>query len=284
MQTLSVEFANADIPWVALKGLALAPSLYQDIAHRPMRDIDILVSTDRLQAAAQLLRSLGFNLPEQQPSKYMRGTHQLPNAEIKINGFTISVEIHHDAIGQDAHGSLRFEPVKEQLEAVQCQDLQLPVLPAQLMLHQLCRHLQALHPGGRLKLVNVVDVMAFAEKNCQTLDWHAIHRSHAHIVNTLRCLHLIRPLSAELQTQLGDVKDVSVNGVGDIMQPLSTALSGQNSWRQRFALAFLPSDWWLHLYYGVHPERSLLYTKLCKHPLQVAQWLWQRLFSRLLGG
>lgn len=284
VQSLNTEFDNADIPWVALKGLALAPSLYQEIAHRPMRDIDILVPSDRLQDAAQVLRDLGFNLPEQQPSKYMRGTHQLPNAEIKINGFTISVEIHHDAIGQDAQGSLRFEQVKDQLEIVQWQDLQLPVLPAQLMLHQLCRHLQALHPGGRLKLVNVIDVIAFAEKNCQTLDWQDIHQSQAHIVNTLRCLHLIQPLSDELQTKLGDVRSVHVNGVGDIMQSLSTVLSGEQPWRQRFELAFLPSDWWLHLYYGVHPERSLLYTKLYKHPLQVTRWLWQRLFSRLLGG
>ncbi len=51
---------DAGIPVLALKGVALAATVYADPAHRPMSDVDLWVPPDRMPAAAAVLRELGF--------------------------------------------------------------------------------------------------------------------------------------------------------------------------------------------------------------------------------
>jgi len=50
----------AAIPHVALKGVALLATVYDDIGMRPMVDADILVPDDRLADAAAALEAIGF--------------------------------------------------------------------------------------------------------------------------------------------------------------------------------------------------------------------------------
>lgn len=277
-------FYDASISWVALKGLALASSLYDQVGQRPMRDMDILVSKPDLGRAADIMRSLGYSLPEEQPSKYMRGTHQLPNAEKKINGFNISVEIHHNAIGQDAHDSLGFDDVITPIETVAWDEISIPVLSKEQLLHQLCRHLEALHPGGNLKLINVIDVVGFCEKNIADLNWQFIESHYPHILSTLACLHYIMPLSEDLKNIASIQSTPLLTGVGKIMQPLTTIFSAKYTFSEKLRLLLSPSDWWLHLYYGVKPSHRLSFVKLVRHPLTIFRWLLGRLLSRLMGG
>ena len=284
IQELHEALDNESIPWVALKGLALASSLYLEVGQRPMRDMDILVPKQDLSRVANIMRSLGYELPEEQPSRYMKGTHQLPNAEKTINGFTISVEIHHNAISQDAYDSLRFEDVVESTKDVQWGDLSILVLSNELMLHQLCRHLEALHPGGNLKLVNVIDVVSFAEKNVASLNWQLISNQYPHVLNTLRCLNYIIPLNPELSGIVNVQQQPMLQGVGQIMLPLSTIFNARSSQSEKMRRLFNPPDWWLHLYYGVNPRHKLLFVKCVRHPLRLCQWAFNRLISRLLGG
>ena len=274
---------NASIPWIALKGLALASSLYPEVGQRPMRDMDILVPKKDLSRVADIMRSLGYTLPKEQPSRYMKGTHQLPNAEKIINGFTISIEIHHNAISQDAYDSLQFEDVDGLAEAVQWDDLSIPILPNELMLHQLCRHLEALHPGGNLKLINVIDVVSFVEKNIANLNWQLIFKQYSHVLNTLHCLNYIIPLSPELRRVINIQHQPILREVGQIMLPLSIIFNSRSSKLEKLRKLFLPPDWWLHLYYGVNPRYSLIFVKCIRHPLRLGLWLFNRLISRLLG-
>jgi len=277
-------FAKADIPVVLLKGLALMPMLYGDEALRPMRDMDVLVPKPQLHQAAQILREQEFDLPREQPSKFMRGSHQLPNATKRVNGFLMSVEVHHNALSQDVRGSLDYTDIAANTQVVQWKSLSLLTLSHILMLHQLCRHLEGVHPGSVLKLINVMDVVGYAEMYIEQIDWSVVQRDYSHIINTLKCLHLITPLSEALQNRIGGVSAASPNGVGRIMAPLTTIFSSRYNVKQRYQMLFLPSDWWLHLYYNVDPVKSLWPIKLIRHPLTISWWLLQRLYSRLLGG
>lgn len=284
IQELDKAFNDASIPWVALKGLALASNLYAQVGHRPMRDMDILVPKSDLGRAAEIMKLLGYSLPEEQPSKYMRGTHQLPNAEKKINGFLISIEIHHNAIGQDAQGSLSFGDVISPIDKVMWGELSIPVLSKEQLLHQLCRHLEALHPGGNLKLINVIDVVGFSEKYILDLNWRFIETHYPHVLNTLACLHYIMPLSEDLK-EIANIEDIPpLAGVGEIMQPLTTIFSAKSTLPEKLRLLLSPSDWWLHLYYGVKPNHSLSFVKFVRHPWTIFHWLLDRLISRILGG
>lgn len=284
VQELSSRFAEHDIAWVALKGLVLAPLLYPADELRPMRDIDVLVPRDQEALAADVIREMGFNLPLSQPSKFMRGSHQLPNATMLVNGFTISVEIHHDAFARDVPGHLFYEDVEPSLQIVQWRNMALPTLGHEQMLHQISRHLEGLHPGAVLKLINVMDVVLYSEQLIDDINWPLLRKRYSHVINTLRCLHFIMPLSPSLQAVVGGVIDTAPNNKGEIMQSLSHIFQRHNLVKKVLALLFTPSDWWLHLYYNVDPGKSLLLVKLVKHPVTIGGWLCKRLYSRLLGG
>lgn len=284
MQRLQPAFAEQGIELVALKGLALAPMLYPADHLRPMRDIDVLVPREKQQVAGELLKQLGFDLPDSQPSKYMRDSHQLPNATINVQGFTISVEIHHDALSRDVPGSLFFDEVQPFLQTVQWRELDIQTLGHEQMLHQVCRHLAGLHPGAVLKMINVLDIVLYAEKFRSQINWQKIDQHYSHVTNTLKCLHLITPLSPELLAQIGPLGETQVSGVGETMQPLSKIIAKRHSLKQQLSMLLFPPDWWMHLYYNVSPDKSLMLVRTLRHPLQIGAWLAKRFLSRILGG
>jgi len=253
---------------------------------RPMRDIDILVPREQEQQAGDILRSIGFHLPEAQPSKYMRDSHQLPNATKKVNGFTISVEIHHDALSRDAPGHLFYEDVIPHVQTVTWRELEFKTLGHQQMLHQVSKHLEGLHPGAVLKLINVMDVVLYAEQYIDEVNWDELKSQSPHVLNTLKCLHMIYPLSVQLQLKISDtpLDHKELAGVGMIMLPLTHIITKRNTVLKQLNLLFRPSDWWLHLYYNVDPNKSLWLVKCLRHPLTIAGWISKRLFSRALGG
>lgn len=277
-------YADQGIKFVALKGLGLAPMIYPDVRLRAMRDIDILVPPEKKHQAGAILRDLGFDLPDEQASKYMRDSHQLPNATKKVDGYTISVEVHHDAITRDVSGHLNFDEASGQIHAIDWDGVALNVLNHELMLHQVSRHLEGVHPGGVLKLINVMDVVLYSEHFIDQIDWQVIARDYSHVINTLKCLHLIMPLSEKLQAIVGGVPSVRPKDVGVIMPALSTIINKRRKLNEVCNELFLPSDWWLHLHYNCDPSSSLLVVKLLKHPCNIAKWLFNRLVSRLLGG
>jgi len=163
-------------------------------------------------------------------------------------------------------------------------DLHFNALEDVQMLHQVSKHLEGLHSGAVLKLINVMDVIGLADHIRTTGQWRRLEAEYPHVINTLRCLHLLTPLPTALQQQVGNLPIQTPQGVGQIMGSLRSALQSKIPLRQRFKRLLLPSDWWLYLYYNVNPNKSLLWIKLVRHPLRIANWLLRRVYSRVLGG
>ena len=277
-------FKQHDLPYLALKGAALMPHLYLSEELRPMRDMDLLLPKNRIHESADYLREIGFTIPDQQPSEYMRDMHQLPNATKTVNGFLCSVELHLDGISREVPGHFYYPEKPSDLQTVEWQGLRFNALEDHLFLHQVAKHLEGLHPLATLKLINVVDVIALAEHVLDTGDWARMQEAHPHVINTLRCLHLYTPLPASLQAQLQPMPSKTVSGVGEIMGSLRSALTHKQPLVERLQKLFQPSDWWLHLYYNVDPDKSLIWVKLVKHPLRILNWLSRRVYSKARGG
>jgi hypothetical protein len=276
-------FQAAGCPVLFLKGLALSPLIYPSDGLRPMRDIDILIPGKDKTRVAKVIRELGFALPDSHSDKYNRDSHQMPNAWKFVDGFKISVEVHHDAIERDAPGHLYYEDISPR-QSVQWRDIVFETLNHEQMLDQLCRHLVGRHPGSILKLINVADIVLYSEKYIDQIDWSVIKDGFPHIINTLKCLHLAVPLSDALQEKIGGVNDVQLEGVGEIMPILKDVVYANMPVSAKLRALFLPSDWWLHLYYVVPPNRSLLSVKLWRHPMALVPFIGKRIVSRLLGG
>ena len=128
-----------------------------------------------------------------------------------------------------------------------------------------------------------MDVVLYAERFIDEINWSRLEGRYSHVINTLKCTHLIMPLSEQLSAKVGGVSNVKMSGVGETTRSLTYIITGNNSLAKKFSLLFSPSDWWLHLYYNVDPSKSLLLVKTVRHPATIVAWLWQRLQSRLFG-
>lgn len=273
-------FAAAQLPYIALKGLALAQLIYPASASRPMRDIDILVPKKRLNQAADILRELSYKLPENQPSRFMQGVHQLPDASKQVDGFNISVEIHHNTMPRDVFDSLEYEDAQHSIQLTAWQQIPLLALGHTLMLHHLCRHLQSHQPNDTIKLINVVDIVRYISVFRGEIDWPMLYTQYPHVINTLRCLHCIVPLPEKWRHQVTDLTNTKPDGVGECMPALSRIFAKQSSFKSRLSeckTLLMPSRWWMHLYYGVKPQKSLLFTSLIRHPVTVIRMLFIRI-------
>jgi len=277
-------FTENGVPYLALKGAALMPYLFKEGYLRPMRDIDLLLPDNVIEEAANYLREIGFDLPHSQPSAFMRGMHQLPNATKTVNGYVCSVELHRNGVSRDTDGDVPYPSNAQALQKIQWQGLEFNALEDVQMLHQVSRHLEGVHPGSLLKLINAMDVIGLASHIHQTGQWARLEKEYPHVINTLRCLHLLTPLPETLQEALNPMSNKSITGVGEIMQPLKSIVIYETNVKKKMKLLLSPSDWWLHLYYNVSPSRSLWWVKLVRHPLRVSNWLLKRIYSGLVGG
>ncbi|MDB4049216.1 nucleotidyltransferase family protein [Luminiphilus sp.] len=283
MQIICEELRAKKLDFAVLKGTALLPLIYHDEARRPMRDIDILVRREQRADVAHSMEAIGFDLPKTHPDKYSRDSHQMPNATLTVDGFIISLEIHHDAIDRDTKGHLYFDEFIE-LREVTWREVTFAALNHEMMLHHLCRHLASRHPGSFLKLINVIDVIRYTETVITEIDWDVIKRRYPHVLNTLRCLHVLIPLPATIVKVLGGVSREKISGAGEIAMSLRDVTVSSVPIRTKFKLMFCPSDWWLHLFYGVAPEKSLFWVKSVSHPSAIVVMIIRRAWSRLLGG
>ena len=60
LDRILLALGEANVPVIVLKGAALAPTLYDDIAHRPMNDLDLLVQPDDLFTSVRALRDIDY--------------------------------------------------------------------------------------------------------------------------------------------------------------------------------------------------------------------------------
>jgi hypothetical protein len=285
LQEISTAFKAESLDWLALKGAALMPYIFKVGELRPMRDMDILMPREQLPKAAELMRELGYDLPEVQPSKFMRDMHQLPNASKTVDGFYVSVELHRDGISREVPGHFYFPEKHSKIQHIDWQGLDVPALADFEFVHQVSKHLEGLHNGALLKLINVMDVIGLAEHIAAKGELNELAKRYPHVINTLRCLHVYTPLPVSLQQQVGQLPTQPISGVGEIMVSLRAAmLGGRHSFTKRVRLMLRPSDWWLYLYYNANPNKSLVWIKWVKHPLRILNWLSRRAYSRLLGG
>ncbi len=257
-----------------LKGAALAHMVYPAPALRPMRDVDLLVSPAHAGSAQQVLRELGFSAPDQHGG-FMHDHHHLPGASRQQNGLMISVEIHHDALSGDVPASIRTDNLTAPVQKFQLGDRTARALGHVDMLRHLCHH--TFEPIAEIKLGSVVDLVAYADRFREDIDWGSVNREFPFILNSLHCLHYIAPLPTALVAKIGRPETPAPRGLGVGLKPISQILRRGASPGRAARELLDPSDWWLHAYYNVEPGRSLTTTRWLRHPARVGHWLWRRL-------
>lgn len=73
---LAAAFSSAGVPFLPLKGAALASTLYRGFQDRPMGDLDLLVARDQAREAVHVALASGWNSIEGIPGDVFYGGHQ----------------------------------------------------------------------------------------------------------------------------------------------------------------------------------------------------------------
>jgi hypothetical protein len=262
-------FQRASIDTIVLKGAALAWTIYPSPALRPMSDVDLLVPPAAVPTAQLLLRRLRFEA-QVNGRRFGRKAHHLPIASRSQNGVTISVEIHRDALSRDTLSSISMTNLTESARPFDLNGTHAFTLGHVDTMRHLTHHLLEPSWDGRLRLVGLVDLLRYGLTFNESIDWHRLETAYPHVINALRCLHYVIPLPVAL-ARYSPPPGSPPARVGEAIRPLRAILAGGQPTRVLGEL-FSPPEWWLHAYYGVSPDRSLIGVWLGRHPWRVARW------------
>ncbi len=276
LQEIVSLFSNNGIELIALKGAALAHILYDNPSLQPMNDMDLLLAAEKAEAAAHLLSGLGYSMPHGL-HRFNHRPHHLPMLQKKVQGLTVTIELHTDTMHRDSPESMTIYDLTEQPQTFQCGQTRIKAMGHMDMLYHLCRH--GFSASKELRLIHLYDIMAYATKFHDRIDWPKLRTRYPYVINGIRCVHFIFPCPRALAETFQPPTIRPPDRCGEAMRPLSKIVKKGRPWSTVFKELFLPSPWWKHAYYGIKPEDSLLQCNWLIHPAMVVRWLSLRCIS-----
>ncbi|MFC1674574.1 nucleotidyltransferase family protein [Candidatus Omnitrophota bacterium] len=178
LKKLLSAFNQAGIKLILLKGIALAHTVYPNIALRPMDDIDILVRREDLPAANQVLISLGYLSPANYEDSLVSSPDSSINTLVYGGGRTATFFIH-------LHWHLinTTWPLGRLVSAIDMQRIWSAALPLKiegsntwklLPEHQLIYLCQHAFAHGFKRLILIYDIAQVLRTYQEQLDWDLV--------------------------------------------------------------------------------------------------------------
>ncbi len=159
---------EANISVILLKGVALAELVYNDIALRPMADIDILIPIEEMQAAHEIFTQLGYAVNEfDEYSKW----HYLQGyvvRHIKYIKGSVGIEV-HPRISDVPQLNPWSRAVWTTIDSIETR-----ILGPEVFLCHLCCHLDGDVFGGRYTLYHWVDITTLVNYYRQKINWDLV--------------------------------------------------------------------------------------------------------------
>ena len=179
IKQVSNQAAASEIPIIFLKGAALSGSLYQDIALRPMGDIDFLCREKDIAKVDRMLRHLGyyqdFDICKSSVHKLISNENAKHLTPYNRKN-TVSLEVHKRLIGKQFCGQIKMEQVWN--DAIQTkEDESYPrTLNHEWMLLHLCVHLNDHLKNGGFTLYWLSDVVGYVSRFGDEVKWDKLFK------------------------------------------------------------------------------------------------------------
>jgi hypothetical protein len=275
-------FSAAGIQALVLKGAALSHLVYPEPGLRPMSDVDLLVRKAEARHALSLLVGLGFSASP--PGNGPLPEKSLAKAVLVTEGLPVSLDIHHDL----CEG---FDPLSLTMDELV--DTPLPfslggttayTLGHAEMLWHLCRHLIIHGIGNPLRFIWLADVVGFAERFQNDIDWNSVRRHYPMVLNTVSLLHSVTPLSEALLTRAAINPSRPPRGIPfdfEARPEIRVAHWRRAGYTRALRQAFFPSELWLRMYYVLDSPRWLFWYRWVRHPLEMVRLFGPRLLRRV---
>ncbi len=272
---------EAQVDVLVLKGAALSYTLYPDPWLRPMRDIDLLFRAGEAHTAHQLLKRHGFY----QAAAVIPTDHfHLPPLYRDAGETKICIEIHRGLYPNCPpwYPVVDFERLFQGGQKFTIGSYQARTLADEEMLHYLYQHgFHAPLTYEPFKLVNAADLTGFVENHFTTLDWPMIDERFPLLPRAVPLLHHIAPWNPEkIDADWLPQRPLEPRAYNGWPHKRLKELRGEGLQLPAILRStFLPSKWWLGIYYGSLTRLERLFCLLWKHPRQV--YWWARLYRSL---
>ena len=165
-------FGQRGIDAIVLKGACLAETVYDDIALRPMHDIDILIRKEDLCVAQEVLLGMGYGPLIRPPvaEQILRHHHLIP--------FTRpgrpSVEIHATLTPSSGKCAMDMDGFWNRARSADFGGFTALILsPEDLLLH-LCLHFSANHRFSILEMRNLCDISETIKRYQAEINWETL--------------------------------------------------------------------------------------------------------------
>ena len=170
LQEVRHAFAGEKIPLILLKGAVLADLVYGNVALRPMRDVDILVRRNDLDAADDLLGRMGYTPTEAYRPKQWYHTFHHHNVPHVSSDHSLILELHHNIVPPGLPVSIPAEDLWQDPRTIEVMnETALALCPEKLILH-LCVHLAYENRFYR-SLRSLSDIAATVAFYKEIIDW-----------------------------------------------------------------------------------------------------------------
>lgn len=267
-------FRREKIDSMVLKGGALSNTLYPHRGLRPMRDIDLFLPPDTIDQAFTLLRDNGFNVSDE---PLQENYFHLPGLIKGIEGMSVCVELHHGLYPAlpPYYGPVDFSTSFETAQSFTVGEEKAWCLGPEEMLQHLFFHgIRAPLTYEPYRLISVADIVSFARAKSATINWDTLRLTCPVLCNALPYLYDLTSCNDEKNTPVYKTHQVKRVGEPYAGWPRNTFL-GKNKkpWWKLLRQTFLPSPWWMRVYYGTGSRSGAIKHQLLSHPLHILRWI-----------
>jgi hypothetical protein len=260
-QTLLAELADAfarrSLPLLVLKGGALAFSVYAEPGLRAMRDLDLLVRESELAAAAEVLRTLGYQADDEAGWADSRDhQHHQPALKRQVDGYTMTLEVHRQLGIPTPHARKSLDELAEEAVPLQVGGVEARTLgPVDMLVH--------VHYHGfctplawpdRLRLVSAADLFALVSAWHARIDWKLVAQRSPQLQHSLAWLSVLAPWPAQVREALSleAIPDAFALGHDYHGWPRESTAERADLFRHVLD-TWRPPAWWLRMRHGGRP-------------------------------
>jgi hypothetical protein len=269
--------AQARVPFLVLKGAALAHLVYGDARLRPMRDVDLLIRKADAGRTLDVLMRCGFRPGG---TAVPSGHHHLQGMAKTLKGAMVTIELHHELMVRTPFADTRgYDDLIRRSQPFEWGGRSYLTLGREDMLWHVYAHafvINTLRPGA-IRLLSVADLAHATEAWIDQIDWMRLRRQYGgRLLGSLHVLHDLVPWSPRVAEVLRE----------QMARP-STAvraypIDSDPDWSPALIpVVFWPPEWWFRMRYGITTWPRWVWFRAVGHPARLALSAGRAIMTRL---
>jgi hypothetical protein len=275
---VSSAMAQAGVPFLVLKGAALAHLVYGDPRLRPMRDVDLLVRKADARRALDVLVCCGCRPGSAAvPPRH----HHMQGMAKTMEGATVTIELHHELLARTPFVERRdYDDLIRRSQPFEWGGITCRTLGCEDMLWHAYAHafvINTLHPGA-MRLLSVADLVHATEAWIDRIDWARLRRQYGRLGRALHVLDDLVPWSPHVAEVLRE----------QVKRPAAAVRASPINSDPYWSTTLIPDvlwlpEWWFRMRYGITGWPRWVWFRGVGHPARLALSAERAISTRLPG-